>query len=317
MLQHLCLASLSSLPHNMDIDQKEAILRDYYYNDKNPSAFGRPQKLYRVLQKKYPGDFSLYFIKKWLNNQDSYSLLKEPRHRFQTSRVLVTSIDEQFDADLTSVENLKKFNDGVRFLLFVIDIFSRYLWVKPLYNKTAKSVLNAIKLIFSQRKNLKFTSDVGSGFNNKYLRKYMKDNDVYYFTTQNRPKANYVERVQKTIKVMMYRMMRKNRSYRYIDQLQNIVSSYNASPHRSLGYLAPNEVTKQNEADIFAYMYLRKPTKFQKKKQYNLKRGDLVRITHMKHPFRRSYQQQYTSEVFKISNRQNKNGIPMYSLRLE
>ena len=46
-----------------------------------------------------------------------------------------------------------------------------------------------------------------------------------------------------------------------------------------------------------------------------LKRGDLVRITHMKHPFRRSYQQQYTSEVFKTSNRQNKNGIPMYSLK--
>lgn len=299
----------------MDIEQKEALLSEYYYNDKNPSAFGGPQKLYRVLQKKYPGEFSLYFIRKWLNNQDSYSLLKEPRHRFQTTRVLVTSIDEQFDADLTSVENLKKYNDGVRFLLFVIDIFSRYLWVKPLLDKTAKSVLNAVKDVFAQRKPLKFRTDAGSEFNNRYLRKYMKDNGVYYFTTQNIPKANYVERVQKTIKVMMYRMMRKNRSYRYIDQLQNLIDSYNASPHRSLGYIEPQNVNKQNEADIFAYMYLRKPTNVLKKVNFNFKRGDLVRISHLKHPFRRSYQQQYTSEVFKIDNRQIKNGIPMYSLK--
>ena len=129
--------------------------------------------------------------------------------------MLVTSIDEQFDADLTSVENLKKYNDSVRFLLFVIDIFSRYLWVKPLHDKTAKSVLNAIKAVFSERKCLKLRTDGGSEFKNRYVKKYLKDNGIYYFTAQNSPKANYVERVQKTIKVM-YRMMRQNRSYRYL-----------------------------------------------------------------------------------------------------
>ena len=97
---------------------------------------------------------------------------------------------------------------------------------------------------------------------------------------------------------MMYRMMRKNRSYRYIDQLQNLISNYNQSPHRSLGYIAPNDVNKQNEADVFAYMYLRKPKKLRKKIQFRFRKGDLVRISHLKHPFRRSYQQQNTSEVF-------------------
>ena len=298
----------------MDKEQKETILSTYYYNDKNPGAFRGPRKLFLVLQKKYPGVFTLPFIRKWLNDQDSYSLLKEPRHRFKTAKVLVTSIDEQFDADLTSVENLKKYNDGVRFLLFIIDIFSRYLWVKPLHDKTAKSVLNAIKAVFSERKPLKLRTDGGSEFNNRYVKKYLKDNGIYYFTAQNTPKANYVERVQKTMKVMMYRMMRKNRSYRYLDQLQSLVHAYNSSSHSSLG-IAPKDVNKHNEADIFAYMYLRKPRKPRKKIQFRFKKGDLVRISHLKHPFRRSYQQQYTSEVFKISNRQIKNGIPMYSLK--
>lgn len=299
----------------MDRQQKEAILKEYYFQNKNPSAFSGPQKLYRILNKTYPGIFTLYFIKKWLNNQDSYSLSKEPRHRFKTARVVVSSINEQFDMDLTSVENLKKYNDGVRFLLFVIDIFSRFLWVKPLYDKTAKSILEATKHIFSERKPLKVRTDAGSEFNNRYFKKYMNDNDIYFFTTKNPPKANYVERVQKTFKVMMYRMMRKNRSYRYIETLQNLVNNYNASPHRSLGNVAPNDVNKQNEADVFAYMYLRKPMKIKKKTEFKFRKGDLIRISHLKHPFRRSYNQQFSSEVFKISKRQYQNGVPMYSLR--
>lgn len=61
--------------------------------------------------------FSLRLIRKWLNNQDNYSLLKEPRHRFQIARGLVTAIDEQFEANLSSLKNLKKFNVGVRFFI--------------------------------------------------------------------------------------------------------------------------------------------------------------------------------------------------------
>ena len=99
------------------------------------------------------------------------------------------------------MEKLKKFNDSVRFLLFVTDISSRFLCVKPLLNKTAKSVLQATKDVFSQRKPLKLRADAGSEFNNKYLKKFLKENDVNYFTSQNVPKANYVERVQKTFNV--------------------------------------------------------------------------------------------------------------------
>lgn len=138
---------------------------------------------------------------------------------------------------------------------------------------------------------------------------------MYYFTTQNIPKANYVERVQKTITVKLYRMMRQKRSYRYIDDLQNIVDNYNATPHRSLNNIPPKEVNKQNEADVFTYMYRRHPRKIQRKVPFQFKKGDLVRISHFKHPFQRSYQEQYTREVFKINSRQYKDGLPMYSLK--
>ena len=224
---------------------KKQLLEKYYFNVKNPGAFGSAKKLYRVLQKRYPDQFSLAYIRKWLTGVDSYSVLKQVRRKFKAPNVRVTSINEQFDADLTSVQNIAEENDGINYLLFVIDIFSRYLWIEPLRDKTAQSVLSGLKKIFQERKPQKFRTDNGSEFVNKYVKKLMKDNDVYFFSTKNQPKASNVERVQRTIKTLMYRYLRKKRSYRYIDDFQKLVNNYNNTPHRSLNYTAPANVTKQ------------------------------------------------------------------------
>lgn len=295
------------------MDKKEQILKKYYFNPANAGAYAGSQKLFKVLDKKYPGKFSLSFIRQWLNNQDSYSLQKQLRHRFKTANVRVTSIGEQFDIDLMSLANLAKENDGVQYLLIAIDILSRKLMVKPLKNKTAKSVLNAMQEILKMQKPLKIRSDKGSEFVNQWFKKYMKDQNVYFFTTQNPPKASLAERVIRTIRTALFRMMRHKRTYRYIDDLNEIVANYNAAPHRSLNYLAPNDVTKSNEADVWAYLYLKKTKKVGKRKPvYLFKAGDLVRISFLKQPFLRSYQEQYTTEVFKVSKRLLKQGIPMY-----
>lgn len=298
----------------MDKTQKEHILSTYYFNAKNPGGYLGASKLHKILDKKYPRIFSVQFINKWLNNQDSYALQKQVRHRYRSPRVQVAGLNDQADIDLMSVENISKYNDGVKYLLIVIDIFSRFLFVRPLINKKTETVLTAIKDIFKHRHFKKVRSDKGSEFINKQFRKYMKDQDVYFFTTQNVPKANYAERVQRTFRNMMFRMMRKQHNYTYINHLQDLVANYNKNPHRSLSGLNPSEITKQNEADVWANLYL-KPKKIKKSTpQFKFKIGDLVRISYLKHPFRRTYQQQYTSEVFKIKSRLFKQGIPLYKI---
>ena len=125
---------------------------------------------------------------------------------------------------------------------------------------------------------------------------------------QNPSKANFVERVQGTIKTSLYRMMRRNRSYRYIDCLENIVANYNNTPHSGLNGLTPMQINKTNESDVWVHMYLKK-----KPKVYKV--SDLVRISFTKQPFRRAYQEQFTTEVFKVSAKLLKQGIPMYKLQ--
>ena len=155
-----------------------------------------------------------------------------------------------------SVGNIASDNDGVQYLLVIIDVFSRKLRVEALKNKTAKSVLDAMRRVISRVKPRKIRSDKGTEFTNRWFRSYMKENDIYFFTTNNQAKASVAERVQRTIKTHIYRILRHQRTYRYIDQLQDILRNYNATPNRSLGYIAPSEVTKANESDVWAQIYL-------------------------------------------------------------
>lgn len=298
----------------MDKTQKEHILSQYYFDSKNAGSFLGAKKLHRILNQNYPRVFTTYFIQKWLNNQDSYAIQRQARHTYKRPRVEVAGMNDQGDMDLMAVDNIAKYNDGVKYLLIVIDIFSRFLSVRPLVNKKSNTVLLAIKDILSVHKFKKLRTDRGSEFINRELKAFMQKKRVYLFNTQSTAKANYAERVIRTLRGMIFRMLRYQRNYRYIDHLQDIVNSYNNSPHRSLDGLAPSDVTKKNETQLWSKMYL-KPKKFPKTPpRFKYKIGDLVRLSYTKHPFRRAYQQQYTTEVFKIKSKIFKQGFPLYKI---
>ena len=180
-------------------------------------------------------------------------------------------------------------------------------------------ILNAIKP-------KKIRSDAGGEFKNKWVAKLLKDKHIYHHITLNETKANYVERLNKTLRSIIFRYLAKHRSRRYIDTLQDLVKSYNSTPHRSLRNIAPKDVNADNAANLWAYMYL-KPKKKRKvdksikkgkktirRHLYKYKIGQLVRISHLRRPFQRVYNEQWSYEVFKIDRRFQMQGIPLYKL---
>ena len=74
--------------------------------------------------------------------------------------------DNIWDADLADMQLLSKFNKRSRFLLCVIDIFSKYTWVIPLKDKKSISIANGFQKILnnSKRKPNKIWVDRGSEF---------------------------------------------------------------------------------------------------------------------------------------------------------
>lgn len=182
--------------------------------------------------------------------------------------------------------------------------------------RKGKNILTALQAILDGIKLSKIRSDKGSEFVNAPVKNYLKKKGISFFSTNNPVKASLVERVQRTFKQRLFRYLRNKRNDRYIDVLQKLVNNYTLTPHSSLNNTAPKNVNKNNEADIWAYMYLKnqKGKKTKRVAPYSYKVGDYVRISYLRHPFRKSYEQQFTTEIFRIKRRWRIQGIPVYKI---
>lgn len=297
------------------MDYKE-YLKSVYYDVESPGSFTSPEKLYQVIKSRGQFKISRNKIKQWLREQDVYTLHKDLKRKFIRRKIITSGVDVQWGADLASVSNTAKFNDGTNYLLVVVDFFSKYLFVEPLKTKRAQDVLRGFDKIFRHgRKPHIIETDKGGEFYNKLLKSKLQKLDVNYFTAQNENiKVSPVERVIRTFRNKMHKFFQRNRTYRFLEHLQDLVDSYNATPHRSLPQqMSPSQVTKQNEALVWDYMYNKQPNQ-PIKPEFAFKLGDLVRIAYNKYAFQRDYQQKWTSEIFKISERSIKQGIPVYKL---
>lgn len=188
--------------------------------------------------------------------------------------------------------------------------------MKPLKDKRGQTILTALEPIISGLNVSKIASDKGSEFVTHTVKRALKKKGIYFFTTNNPVKASLVDREQRTFKQRLYRYLRYKRTYRYIDILKQLVDNYNATPHRSLNYVAPKDVNKSNEADIWAGMYLKDKRRKGPNRiaHFRYKVGDYVRISFLRQPFRKSYEQQFTTEIFRIKRRWRIQGIPVYKI---
>lgn len=309
-------------------------LKELYYTPGKPGAFAGPEKLYQAVKQEGKYKIGRRRIRQFLNNEDPYSLYKPIRKTFPRSKVIVNTIDSMWDGDLADVSNISSHNDGYKFLLVLIDIFSRYLFIIPLRNKHHQNIIDGLKSVFqTERKPHTLRTDKGSEFKNRWVKTYLKKEGINVIYTQNETKANYAERVIRTMKNLMYRYFMKNRTYRFVNVLQDLVESYNNRPHRSLGGNAPATVNQGNADEIRLDAYLsgrktksdplkmnllksKKTTKKRVKPFFKLKVGDTVRISQLKHPFQRDYRQKWTEEFFKVSKRYKRGKIPVQSKRL-
>ena len=130
---------------------------------------------------------------------------------------------------------LSKFNKGFRFLLCVLDIFSKYAWVVPLKYKKGISIVNAFQKILkeSNKKPNKIWVDRGSKFYNNSFKKWLQDNVVIY-STNYKGKSVIAERFIRTLKNKIYRYMASLSENVYIDKLDDIVKEYNNTYHKSI-----------------------------------------------------------------------------------
>ena len=176
---------------------------------------------------------------------------------------------------------LSKYNKGIRFLLCVIDIFSKYAWFVPLKDKKGISIVKAFQIILKQsnRKPNKIWVDKGSEFYNAYFKKWLRDNDIVMYSTHNEGKSVVAERFIRTLKSKIYKYMTSISKNVYIDKLDDIVDEYNNTYHTTI---------KMKPIDIKDNTYINADKEINNKDP-KFKVGDRARISKYKNIFAKGY----------------------------
>ena len=211
------------------------------------------------------------------NEQLDEELHKPITRKFKTREVYSAFKDNFWAADLADMQLKRKCNKGFRFLLCVIDIYSKYAWVVPLKDKKGVSIANAFQSILkkSNRKPKKIWVDKGSEFYNRSMKSWLEKNDIEMYSTHNEGKSVVAERFIRTIKNKIDKHMTSISKNVYIDKLDDIVNEYNNKKHRT---------TKMKPIDCTDNTYF----SFGKEVNDNdpkFKVGDYVRISKCKNIF--------------------------------
>jgi hypothetical protein len=180
------------------------------------------------------------------------------------------------------MHELAKQNKGYNYILTVIDTFSKFSWVIPVKNKTGDLVTSAFQNILKSRQPNNLQTDQGKEFFNTTFQKLMDKHDINHYHTFSDKKAAIVEIFNRTLKGRMWKKFTELNTHNWLDLLDDIVSEYNASYHRTIK-MAPVEVHKGNEGEILEH--LNGPPKTdntETTQQKEFKMGDIVRISKSK-----------------------------------
>ena len=283
--------------------------------EKKPGAYGGVKRL------KQESGISNSKTQSWLKSQETYNLHKPIRYKFKRRSTIVSGPNDQWQCDLIDASAYAKENEGVKFLLTCIDVFSKYAWVRVLKNKEGKTVTKAFSSILEDNsyKPRALQSDKGTEFINAIFQTFLKKKSISFFTSENEDiKASIVERFNRTLQGKIHRHFTHKNTRKYVDVLQDLVETYNKTKHSSTGVTPSSAIVLSNNTeDIWWSLY--QPTKSdwaeagsvrlagkkrvknkKVKRKGGLKIGETVRINKTRRRFQKGYIPVWSKELFKI-----------------
>jgi len=220
--------------------------------------------------------------------------------KFQRRRVTVKRIDEIFGADLVDMNEWKNDNNKIRYILTVIDVFSKFAWAIPLKDKTGASIKEGLDTIFKDRIPEFLWVDQGSEFYNSTVKALLKKHNIEMYSTFGDHKSVVIERFNRTLKTNMWKAFTASNasSLKWVDMLPSLIHTYNNKYHRTIK-MTPTEASKKKNEDE-AMMNIN-DVNLPKVTKPKYKKGDLVRISKIKKTFEKGYVNNWTREVFKVA----------------
>ena len=253
-------------------------------------------------------------IEVFLRNNDVHSKHRRiVKKNFPRRKVISRFPFDLFMADLIEYPQLRYQNSNYRFILIVIDCFTRKVWAVPMKKKSAQWTADAFESIFKTFDKLPvhMVTDRGLEFYNSQVHKVFLNYGINHYSikTKSKWKASMVERVIRTLKTRLQRYFTKNKTKKWIDVIDQFVSNYNATPHSAHG-LPPQDVTHENQENVYKRLYPDQSLKT----DCRLKIGDKVRKIIDKSLFEKGYTTNWSEEIYKIKEIRQSHGVCWYYL---
>ena len=256
-------------------------------------------------------------IADFLRQNENYSLHRRiVKKSFPRRRIITQNPFQIFQADLIeySRSDYAHANNGFKFILVVIDSFSKMLYAEPVKRKNSSYMAMAFESILSKFDFFpnSIITDQGLEFYNRSVQKVFETYGInhYHIKTKTKWKTPMAERVIRTIKGRLQRYFYKAKTKRWIDVLSQIVKNYNHTPHRSIG-MAPIKVTFQNSGEVYKKMFGDTIGRVIPR----LAVGDRVRILRDKTLFEKGYTPNWSTEIYIIDEVRQRAGVVWYKIK--
>lgn len=145
-----------------DINEK---LSKIFHNFPHPSSLMNYTEFCKQIKKRKL-NISEKEILKWIQAQEVYTLHRERKLKFPRLKYNVTNMDDLWQIDLMDMQNIAKHNKNHRYILAIIDCFSKFGWCIAIKNKTSECVIKAFEILFKKtnRRPIHICSDQGREF---------------------------------------------------------------------------------------------------------------------------------------------------------
>ncbi|CAO4362542.1 unnamed protein product [Caenorhabditis nigoni] len=242
-------------------------------------------------------DISRKQVVDYLHTNNTYTRHFPNSKSIQHNQWIATGPDSHHMADLAMLPTLKSHNKGFCYILVVVDVFSRYVFARPLKNKECSTVTKAYDEILRSEWRIptRLYTDKGTEFMGRQFRELCNDLGILHQNPKNtNVKACYAENAIMRIKRQLEKWFTTTRSYEWTRILPEVVDGLNTTFMTSLG-TAPGKVTWKNAPKIWNRLYgdtTKRSAKF--------KIGDTVRILLDNGPFAKGTRAKWTEEIFKV-----------------
>lgn len=235
----------------------------------------------------------------------AYELHRPSRKHYTRRHVNVYGKNDLWQADLLEMIPYARQNKGYKYILCVIDCFTKFAWALPLKTKTAVEVSNSMSKVLINRSPSLLQLDNGKEFYNKTFDALMSKYKIKKYSTFSTTKACIVERFNRTLKEKMFREFTARGKHEWVSILPLLIDNYNKSKHRTIG-MTPSEADENPQKVI-----LKQYTPNTRKIKFAV--GEIVRISTHKGVFTKGYLPSWSCELFKVI-KINKTSPPTYML---